>query len=71
MWETRIKSFYDGSIIVQFWYNGVFKFSINGSSDGASAEVLTSSGHHRATLIPNIMNGLHVDTRKPNPAAGQ
>lgn len=71
MWETRIKSFYDGSIIVQFWFNGEFKFSINGCQDGSSAEVLTSSGHFRAKLIPNIMNGLYVDTKKPNSAAGK
>ena len=71
MWEIRIIQRPNNKIIfVEFWNNGSLKFVIHGSDDG-TAEVLTSSAHFRAKLIPNIMNGLYVDTKKPNSAAGQ
>ncbi len=65
MWDIRVKPQLDGTVDVEFWHKDSFKFKIKGFKDD-SGEAFTNSGHYRASLIPNIMNGLMVTTRRPD-----
>ena len=69
MWETRVKPQPDHDLVVEFWKDEVMQFIISCSMYHGTAQVLTKSGHFRASLIPNVMNGLHVDLSKPDSTA--
>lgn len=64
-WEIRVLPQLDNTVIVEFWHNSILKFKVKGYVDGIG-EVFTKTGHYRASLIPNDMNGLMVTTRRPD-----